>query len=134
MSEIFSYLASEERESLGTLPFPVFLPAQLMEGWTAQPGRISTEEDEASYEISFTKNAESVFRVLATDSGVGDALPGTSQSEIHHPELELVLVEHEEDGSFQSDWLTLDGGCLAVSGKGLTDSELESWIIELTPC
>lgn len=131
MSDAFSYISSEERESLQALPFPVFLPSRVPEGWSAQPGQITVEEEETSYSKSFSKGSDSLFTIILTDSGIGDALPGQSQSEFHHPELDLVLVEHEQDGTFQSDWLSLDGGYLALSGKGTADSELEAWVSEL---
>lgn len=129
----FAYLTTEQRESLGELPFPVALPAELPDGWSSNSLSTSVEDEETDFELTLLGPDRAKVVFMATDGGVGDAVPGEA-TEIHkHPELGKVFVERYEEpdpDEFQVQWFEIDdcAATFAFRGSGLAEGEFEVFL------
>ncbi len=137
MSESFSYLNPEQRESLKALPFPVLLPNQLPESWSVKSLNLSEDEENVDFELTLTGPSGSSFDLLATNGGVGDALPGDKSSTLEHPLLETLYIEHyleePEPKWFQAQWIELleNFSYAGFRGRSLSDEEASALINSL---
>lgn len=129
MSEAFSYLNNDQKGSLIGLPFTVVLPSALPEGWVVDAVRASQFDDGSEAVLELSKGRSRLFVRTAND-GLGDPV-GSTVTQHTHPEFGEVLVYHEEDGDFSSNWLEGEGGWTAVSGSGAGEAELSELISSL---
>lgn len=129
MSEL-SYLTAEQRESLQDLPFSILLPGELPGGWVLESMDFEEFEEGASFSLNL-KSGEKQVSFMTTNEGIGDAPTGVRQSQHSHPELGEVHVEHEEDGDFLSDWLEVENGWSALSGKYAEDTDIDQMVHQL---
>lgn len=135
MSDGFAYLTAEQRESLRGLPFPVLIPLELPDGWSVSSLDAGTEDDETDVNLTLSGAGASVV-MMATDGGVGDALPGERTESLEHPELGTIFVEHYEEpdpDEFQTQWLALDDcpASYALRGRGLDEAGLQALLDSL---
>ncbi len=135
MTFLPNYLTETQAESLARAPFDLLVLEALPDGWSVQSVTL-TEEDEGEVDVQllFSGPAGSRFELLATNGGVGDALPGEESSLVEHATLGTVYLEHyRENGkeSFQSQWIETaeDGAWVAVRGAGVTDRSAQSALI-----
>lgn len=130
MSQVLSYLTTEQRESLSDLPFAVLLPSELPEGWTFEAIDFDDEDEGASFALRIVSGGKRCA-FLTSNEGLGDPLPGVRQSSHQHGEFGAITVEHEEDGALMSDWIEVENGWSAVGGNNLEDADLDLLIPRL---
>ena len=133
MAEL-NYLDPKQRESLDGLPFAVLLPSETVVGWALQGFSFEQGEEEDagdSFTLSFVNSKGGIMSFLTTNGGIGDPVGGARTSVHRHPQLGEITVEHEEDGDFLSDWLEVENGFSAVSGRDVSDEDLDLFVSKL---